>query len=366
MYLVRITPEQPDFRLVVMPPSQTFPDACVLRQGGNQHYTVFAWRQDGWNGEITLTADGLPQGVACKPQVLGPGMKQAALVLSAIPDAPLWTGEIRVKGTATISGRTVVREARPATITWPVFAPQFPTISRLDQSLVLAVRDKAPFRLIAGLEEVAAAPGTRVTIPLKLERLTLDPKAQVQVQPIVLPPNIGINPTNVAAGKSDGSITLDIRSGTPPGTYSIVFRGLAPSSARTALQNRRFANLIAQPSTPVTLTILPKQLATVSIPPANAKVKAGGEVELVVRVNRLNDFTGEFKVQLILPPKMTGIEADEVTIPAGKNEAKLHLEVDDSVSPGNRSNLIVRATAKFNAKTPVSHEAKFTLNVVKK
>src|SRR5439155_25344999 len=134
--------------------------------------TVFAWRHDGWNGEITLSAEGLPKGVTCKPQVIGTGMKQAALVVSATPDAPIWTGEIKVKGTATINGKTIVREARPATITWPVFQQNFPTICRLDRNLVLAVRDKAPFRLIAGIEEVTAAPGTRVTVPLKLERLT--------------------------------------------------------------------------------------------------------------------------------------------------------------------------------------------------
>src|SRR5262249_59291879 len=40
LYRVRITPEQPDFRLVLMPPSLTAPDACLVRRGATQFYTA--------------------------------------------------------------------------------------------------------------------------------------------------------------------------------------------------------------------------------------------------------------------------------------------------------------------------------------
>src|SRR5262249_9952335 len=43
-YRLRITPEQPDFRLIVMPPDFYRPDACTLGAGGNETYTVFAER----------------------------------------------------------------------------------------------------------------------------------------------------------------------------------------------------------------------------------------------------------------------------------------------------------------------------------
>src|SRR6185369_4627019 len=66
IYKVRIAPEQPDFRLVVMPSSTFTPAGCVVGQGGHQAYTVFVWRLDSYQGEITLSADGLPEGVACQ------------------------------------------------------------------------------------------------------------------------------------------------------------------------------------------------------------------------------------------------------------------------------------------------------------
>src|SRR5262249_35488268 len=41
-YRVRITPDHPDFQLVVMPQANTRPDAPTLYQGGNQAINVFA------------------------------------------------------------------------------------------------------------------------------------------------------------------------------------------------------------------------------------------------------------------------------------------------------------------------------------
>src|SRR5438093_8742479 len=128
------------------------------------------WRLDGFNGEIRLTAEGLPKGVTCPPQTVGSGQRFGSLVLTAAPDAPAWTGTISVQGTATIAGKEVVREARPATITWPVPQPNIPTISRLDRTLVLAVPDKAPYSLTAGLDAVTVAAGPTATIPLKIAR----------------------------------------------------------------------------------------------------------------------------------------------------------------------------------------------------
>src|SRR5262249_58629224 len=97
-YRVRITREQPDFQLIAMAPDAVRPDGCCLRQGGNEHYNVYVWRQDGFTGPVTLTAEGLPPGVSAAPQVVGANLKQAALVVSATPTAAAWTGEIKIKG----------------------------------------------------------------------------------------------------------------------------------------------------------------------------------------------------------------------------------------------------------------------------
>src|SRR5262245_23913573 len=98
LYRLRIAPEKPDFRLVVVPGSFHQVEAPNIGRGGNQFLMVYAWRIDGFDGPITLSAEDLPEGVTCAPQMIGPGMKQGVLVLEAAADAKPWQGTIRVKG----------------------------------------------------------------------------------------------------------------------------------------------------------------------------------------------------------------------------------------------------------------------------
>jgi hypothetical protein len=365
LYRVRITPEQPDFRLVVMPAALSSPDAGVVRQGGRQDYTVFVWRLDGWNGPIDLAVEGLPSGVTCRPQVVGGGAREASLVLQANMEAPSWTGTIRVKGTAVIDGRTVVREARPATITWPVPPQQnVATVSRLDRSLVLAVRDKAPFSLDVGIEQVVAVHNTRITVPLKLTRHWPDFKTPVRVLPLNLPGRLQFQPVTLTPGKDEAKLNIDIRANVPPGVYSLVLRGLAQAQPiRRGQFPGNLSGAVVQPAAPIKLIVLPRQFVNFRLAPNNLRVKAGDRAEVVVQVARRFDFfTGAIKVQLL--SKVKGIRASEVTLPAGKDRVTLTVDTEGA-EPGTRAEVVVRVSAEVGGKVPVTQEARLGVSVVK-
>jgi hypothetical protein len=370
LYRLRITPDLPDFRLVVMPIDFHRPDACCVRQNGCEAFTVFAWRQDGFNGEVRLSAEGLPPGVTCPPQTLAAGQRQTSLVLTATADAAPWTGPITIKGTAVIKGQPVVREARPATIVWPV-QPQvnIPTITRLDHSLVLAVRDKAPFRLTATLDKTDLLQGDKATLTLKLERLWPDFKTPLQVLLMEPVPNLVVNnnqPITMAPGKDTAEVPVVANANLAPGNYNLVLRGQAPIPFSKDVKTPKNQNTpVVLPSTPVALAVLPKSVATVTLNPPAPTVKAGAQAELVVKVARLFDYGGEFKVQVVLPPAAKGLSAADVTIPAGHDEAKVIVLAAADAAPGARADLVVRATALLNGKVPAVHEVKFSVNVVK-
>jgi hypothetical protein len=370
LYRVRITPEQPDFRLVVMPQAQTAPDACILRQGSRQYFTVFVWRQDGWNDEISLSADGLPPGVTCPPQKVGPGLHEATLVVSAAAEAKDWTGPITIKGTALINGQNVVREARGATITWPAIQQNVPTISRLDHGLVLAVRaDKTPFTLTAETDKTQAHPGEKVTIPVKLKRLAPDFKLPVQLSVLNLPtqgprnkgnrnnPQMTINP-----GQDDAKVVVDLKPTVAPGTYSVVIRGEALAQPNKG--NRNVPTGLVQASEPITLTVVPRQLAKITVTPETPAVAAGKDTEVVVKVTRMNDYQGKLRLELVAP-RGAGISAEEVVVPAGKSEAKLVLKVSGKAPRGEKPELLMRATATGRDGTPITQEVKFNVRVAK-
>jgi hypothetical protein len=151
-----------------------------------------------------------------------------------------------------------------------------------------------------------------------------------------------------------------------PGTYNLTLRtsSAIPYNKDPMAKERPPANVV-QPGTPVALIVLPKTVATLALANAAPSAKPGAQAEVVLRVTRQADYAGDFKVQLVLPKDTKGISAADVTIPAGKNEAKLVVKVAADAPPGNRADLIVRATGTLNGNVPVPHEVKFNFNVVK-
>jgi hypothetical protein len=343
-------------------------------QGGQEAFSIFARRQDGFVGDITLSAEGLPPGVTCAPQTLGGDLSAGRLVISAGPKAAAWAGEVKIKGTAMIRGKKVVRAARSGCIVWPSPQPQIPmpVVSRVDRGSFLAVRAaQAPYSLSGTLDKPALLQGDKGTLKVKLARLWPDFKTPLTVQPQAqdLPRNLRVNnnqPLNVAANATEGALPVVVAADVQPGTYTLVFRTQAqiPFDKDPAGKQKRPTNVVL-PSAPVTLTILPRTVAKLALSNPAPTVKAGTQTEVVVKVERLYQYGGAFKVQLVLPPNTKGVEAAEVVIPPGRNEAKLVLKVPAGTAPGSRGNLVVRATALVGDKVPTTQEIKFNVNVVK-
>jgi hypothetical protein len=377
-YHVRITRDEPDFHLVALSGENKLPDCATVGAGGHQALSVFAWRHTGFTGDIELTVEGLPAGVTCTPQPLAANVRQATVVLRAAPGAAPWSGEIKVKGTATVNGVKVVREARSGCIVWPVQqGTNAPTVSRLDRALMLGVRGKAPFALSTALDKVEVRQGERAVLKVKQERFWPDLKGPLQVQIMQspqqqgseLPIELRVNnfaPINLSPAQKEGSLPVTVGPNTPPGVYNIVLRGqtqvLYSKDPGGAGKQNIF---VVQPAAPVTLTVVPRALANLNLSTNNVTVKIGTQAEVVVRVARLFSYAGEFKVQLVLPPGVTGVEAADVVIPAGMDTAKLVVRVPAAAAPGFRGNLLVRATALWNGKVAIPHEARFNVNVVK-
>jgi hypothetical protein len=368
-YRVRITPPQLDFHLVALATDEYRPTGTTVLAGGQQDFTVLALRQDGFAGDINLRVDGLPPGVTAAPQTMGGNVRAASLVLSAANGAAAWTGPIKIVGTAVIGGKEVVRAARPASIVWPL--PQgvaIPTISRVDRSIMLAVRPGAPYSLAANLDKPALVQGEKGTLKVKLTRHSPDFKTPLNVQaiPTELPPGLSINdnqPITIAPNAAEGTLPVNVPANIPPGAYNLVLRTETQMPYnKDAMAKQKPNTLVVLPSAPATLTVLPKAVANLSLSTPNATVKTSKEAEVVVRVNRLYGYNGEFKVQVVLPPGVKGAQIGDAVIPAGKDEAKLVIKA--GAMPVNLPNLIVRATAMYQGHA-TTHEVKLNVNVVK-
>lgn len=364
VYTVRIGPDEPDFQVVAMPVNPIAPDSVVVGQAGHQAYQAFVLRSGGFTGDVVLSGEQLPPGVTMKPQVIAGNQKVAGFVVSAAPEAPPYVGPIKVTATAVLEGKRIVREVRAATITWPL--PQqvqnTPTITRLDRELVLAVRDKAPFRLQVDKDKITVLQGEKISVPLKVS--FAEYKGNVQVTAVALPVGMVLQPITLAPGKEAATATFDSKTTVLPGNYTIVLRGQtnAPGPKPAPKPGVGPVNLV-QAAPPINLIVVPKQLAKVSTGAAAVKVPAGKDVEVAVKVARQFEYSGSYKVEAIIPATAKGVKAEPVTIKSGEDDAKLVIRADTGAA-GQSATLTIRVTAMFND-TPVVHETKLTVNVTK-
>lgn len=390
-YRLRVGPPKPDFRVVARTYTKSYQAGSAGRQDGTEAVEVYVHRMDGFAGEVTVTAENLPAGVTAKPTVVGGTSRWGVLVLNVAGNAAPAVAAITLKATATVNGQQLVREARPATVTWGVQpGNNTPTLGRLAQSLVIAVRpEKAFFKLAAdpaaavvktgGKDEKVSGPiflkqGEKFTLPVKTTWVAED-KQTVTIAADPVAPNQQTSPFTVAAGaqltkeKGEGVVTVDVKANAFPGKYAVTLRGEAQVPfvrEGGAKKGAKGGNVpVAAFAEPVEFTVLPTALAKVApgqIP--NNTVKLGKTAELTIKLERQFEYAGEYKVTFTPPAGVTGVTADAVTVPPGADEAKLVIRTADNAKAGAVNNAVVTVTGTFAGK-PVATETKVNFNVGK-
>lgn len=115
IYRLSIRKPTRDFRVVALPitPSrgrnQPGTDGVLaLRKGENLVARVFLFRQDGFDGKVDLSVEGLPEGVTCKGASIGPKQSDTFLVFSSSEKAAEWSGLIRILAKAKVQNAAKV------------------------------------------------------------------------------------------------------------------------------------------------------------------------------------------------------------------------------------------------------------------
>ncbi|HEX3148837.1 MAG TPA: PPC domain-containing protein [Gemmataceae bacterium] len=387
-YRLRVGTPKPDFRVVAMAANKNSPDTTVLRADGNQNLEVYAFRFDGFSGSIALTAEGLPPGVTCVPQVIGSAQRAGSLVLSAAPNAARFDGPITIKATATVNGKPLVREVRSASVTWGVQPGQnVPTITRLDSGVFVGIRPNGFFKVTAEPENafitkageklpqpLMVKQGEKLTVPFKVARISPDTKVPITLrqltttqnpQQMPLTVNNGQPLPPVAPDKTDGTFVIDVKTTAPPGTYTIVLQASAPIQYEGQPGKGKKPATVDQAVTPVTIQVVPLTLAKVTATPAG-NLKGGAATDVTVKVERQNEFAGEYKVKVTLPMGAKGVTVDEATIPAGQTEVKIALKAAGDVAAGQLAGISVTVTGMYDGKLAIATESqKFNVTVEK-
>lgn len=92
----------------------------ALRGGTTMALEVVAVRRDGFDGEIDLVMEGLPDGVTSHGLRIPAGTTRGMMLVTADQNAPRALANASFAGRAQIDGKTVTRTCRMAAMAWPI------------------------------------------------------------------------------------------------------------------------------------------------------------------------------------------------------------------------------------------------------
>lgn len=250
-YVLSIRKPQPDFFAAAIHSQNPGPGGTTLWKGSSQYLDLVIHYRDGFNGPITVTAEGLPAGVTAVPTTFTDS--RATFVLTAAPNAADWTGEITLIAAATIGDKTVKREVRPYSRIWT----NGEATSRPARKLALAVRELGPFALAIEPAQAQVEAGKSVDLTVRATRQWPDFKAAINLQALSFPGQFQLPNKAIAENTNDTKVTLTVQNNTRPGPYTLTIQGQAqvPFNKDKAATSR-LNTLVSLPAIPVTITVV--------------------------------------------------------------------------------------------------------------
>ncbi len=242
----------PDFRLVCTPTHDIHIDTHAVYQGGRQRLDILVWRMNGHDEPIIVEARNLPPGVTAEPIIIGPGVKWGTLVVTAAPDAPIGEGEFEIIGTSERGAEKLTRKARGGVIVWDTV--NTPAICRLTRSIMLAVRETAPYAVTASCKDRTIKAGESLNVTVTAARRADMPSAiLLNGTGIELPPGLTIPTTTINPGQTEAKLLVTTTDKIKPGTYSFIINSETQVPNGTDKKTR-----VIYPSNPLQITVVAK------------------------------------------------------------------------------------------------------------
>jgi len=208
----------------------------ALRRGGTIALEVVAVRRDGFEGDIDLVMEGLPQGVTAQGLKIPAGKSRGIMLITAADNAPRALANVTFFGRSQLDGQTVTRPCQMAAMAWPI-ADAWGEVPcpRLVVGMPVSVTEAEPAPItIAPRDKKTweATVGEKLTIPLTHVRRGEFSGSVLQLK------TSGegferVPQFNVSLTADASEAVLDLAAlKTPPGDYLIAFYGSAVAKYR--------------------------------------------------------------------------------------------------------------------------------------
>lgn len=243
VYRLVIRKAEPDFALVAWAlhmelrngDRNALSKPIALRGGATMALEVIAMRRDGFDGDIELSMDGLPEGVTACGLKIPAGQSRGLMLVTAREDAPHDMARVTFVGRGTINGEEVVRPVRLASVSWPIPDSwgEIPSPRLVaDVPVSVAQSDYAPITITPEQPVYEVTAGQSLTIPLK--HIVRSEFSGATMQLKTMGAGFERVPAFNAPLSAEGSkAVIDLAAlKTAPGEYSIAFYGSAVAKYR--------------------------------------------------------------------------------------------------------------------------------------
>lgn len=328
VYRLVIRPETPDFRVVGVPmtpaPGQVSP--VGLRQGDTFPVNVLAFRQDGFNGAIDVTAPELPAGITCAGTTIGPNQNTATLVFrAAIDAAPAWH-QIKLVAAARIDNPLAVRAAEAARANLANAQKPLPDLQKAvdaeNQKVATATAARDAARQAAD-----ANPGDAgLAQKLQEAQAALDAAAAAQqaaaqklaaAQQAVTDAQAALVAAEQTVNEQAQSVTRAVRAG----TVVWPFQNNAPATSRVA---ETFS-----------LSVMPEQAPfTITTDVFRVTASQSRQILIPVTVEKRNGFDENVALNFTGLPNNANIDAPNGQLDKGQTSKVLRVFVKENSPPG--------------------------------
>lgn len=318
VYRLILRRETPDFRVVAVPTAlapanqrQAAPSGITLRRGDNFPIFVMAFRQDGFTGPVTISAEGLPPGVSCPEVSLGTTPSSGVMVFTTTEDAAAWAGTVKLVAKAKIDSPAAVEALSAAQAAAKGAAD---ALVAADKALVKPTEDltKANEALAAAKTELAAKTddeGLKKKVADAEAKVAAATAAHKAVMDARVAADQKVKETLAAVQQAEAAKTAAARQVVHPARYGTVLwnapQANQPADARVA---QSIELSIIEETSPIQLT------TTVHSVDANHS----RQILVPVKVTRRNGFDQPVPLAFLGQPQNTQVE--NKPIPKEKSE----------------------------------------------
>ena len=291
-YRLAVRMALPDFRLVALPvpPPPANKEAKVasvwsalVRRGETIPIKVLAFRQDGFDGEITLSCSELPPGVTCSETRIPNGQNSALLLLTASEQAAQSSGPLRVVGRAKAGDAMREHEARAGGVVWNVPDYNIEAVrARLARDSFLGVCgvESAPLTIRPGEAKVwEVAAGEKLRVPLEIIRRA-DFNGALSLKAAGASGLDGVKELEVPAGATNALLELDLaQAKLAPGAHTLHLSTQTAGKYRNNPEGAQAAEAAAKAAErDLAEQQAAQQQATAKLPTAKTAAAAAAEV----------------------------------------------------------------------------------------